>query len=165
MFRGTRTPASPSEKKRCIYMYVCVCLSVQISYQTPIIFLYSINWLGPSSWLGGQSFWLLNMRSRVRFPVLPWEFSLAGEDPHSDHGTPRSHITSFTSSGQRNRALWAPHPHKSVTLRPQPGRGTTKSVWTDMWLHWGNKSINWLVFITETEGAYCEVRICECPSV
>jgi hypothetical protein len=29
---------------------------------------------------------LLTMRSRVRFPVLPCEFSLAGEDPHSDHG-------------------------------------------------------------------------------
>jgi hypothetical protein len=35
---------------------------------------------------GGQSFRLLTMRSRVRFPVVPWEFFLAGEDPHSDHG-------------------------------------------------------------------------------
>jgi hypothetical protein len=26
------------------------------------------------------------MRSRVRFPVSPWEFSFAGEDPRSDHG-------------------------------------------------------------------------------
>jgi hypothetical protein len=40
----------------------------------------------PASWLCGQNFWLLAMRSRVRFPVLPWEFSLAREDPHSDHG-------------------------------------------------------------------------------
>jgi hypothetical protein len=34
--------------------------------------------LRPASWLGGQSSWILTMRSRVRFPVLPWEFSLAG---------------------------------------------------------------------------------------
>jgi hypothetical protein len=28
----------------------------------------------PASWSGGQSFWLLTTRSRVRFPALPWEF-------------------------------------------------------------------------------------------
>jgi hypothetical protein len=27
-----------------------------------------------------------NHEARIRFPVLPWEFSLVGEDPHSDHG-------------------------------------------------------------------------------
>jgi hypothetical protein len=26
------------------------------------------------------------MKSRVRFPVLPWGFFLEGEDPHGDHG-------------------------------------------------------------------------------
>jgi hypothetical protein len=26
------------------------------------------------------------MRSRVRFPVLPWGFFLEGEDPPGDHG-------------------------------------------------------------------------------
>jgi hypothetical protein len=26
------------------------------------------------------------MRSRVRFPVLPWGFFLEREDPHGDHG-------------------------------------------------------------------------------
>jgi hypothetical protein len=26
------------------------------------------------------------MRSRVRFPVLPWGFFLKGEDSHGDHG-------------------------------------------------------------------------------
>jgi hypothetical protein len=26
------------------------------------------------------------MRSRVRFPVLPWGFFLEGEDSHGDHG-------------------------------------------------------------------------------
>ena len=30
----------------------------------------------PASWSSGQSFWLLITRSRVRFPALPWEFSL-----------------------------------------------------------------------------------------
>jgi hypothetical protein len=32
----------------------------------------------PASWSGGQSFWLLTTRSRVRFPALPWEFSSQG---------------------------------------------------------------------------------------
>jgi hypothetical protein len=40
----------------------------------------------PVSWSGGQSFWLLNMRSRIRFPVLPWGFFLEGEDSHGDDG-------------------------------------------------------------------------------
>jgi hypothetical protein len=26
------------------------------------------------------------MRSRVRFPVLPWKYLLEGEDSHGDHG-------------------------------------------------------------------------------
>jgi hypothetical protein len=26
------------------------------------------------------------MRSRVRFPVIPWGFFLEGEDSHCDHG-------------------------------------------------------------------------------
>jgi hypothetical protein len=32
------------------------------------------------------SFWLLIMRSRVQFLVLPWGFFLEGEDSHGDHG-------------------------------------------------------------------------------
>jgi len=35
----------------------------------------------PASWSSGQSLWLLIMRSRVRFPVLPWEFNLKGRIP------------------------------------------------------------------------------------
>jgi hypothetical protein len=50
----------------------------------------------PASWPGGQNFRLLAMRSWVRFPVLPWEFSLADEDPHSDHG-----LGSLQNSGLR----------------------------------------------------------------
>jgi hypothetical protein len=34
----------------------------------------------------GQSFWLLIMRSRVRFPVLTWGFFLEGEDSYGDRG-------------------------------------------------------------------------------
>jgi hypothetical protein len=37
------------------------------------------------SWSSGQSFWLLIVRSRVRFPALPWGFFLEGEDSHGDH--------------------------------------------------------------------------------
>jgi hypothetical protein len=83
------------------------------------------------------------LRSRVRFPVLPWEFSPVGEDPHSDRSeqpvqfmskappdTPHSHISSLISSPQRNCASWASQPQKSVTLRSQPGGETMKCIWT-----------------------------------
>jgi hypothetical protein len=40
----------------------------------------------PASWSSVQSFRLLIMRFRVRFPVLPWGLFLEGEDPHVDHG-------------------------------------------------------------------------------
>ena len=43
------------------------------------VHLHKWNW--PASWSSGQSLWLLIMRSRVRFPVLPWEFSLKGRIP------------------------------------------------------------------------------------
>ena len=35
----------------------------------------------PASWSSGQSSCLLIMRSRVRFPALPWKFSLKGRIP------------------------------------------------------------------------------------
>ena len=38
------------------------------------IYIYIYIW--PASWSSGQNFCLLIMRPRVRFPVLPWEFSL-----------------------------------------------------------------------------------------
>jgi hypothetical protein len=40
----------------------------------------------PASWSSSQRFWLLIMRSRVRFPALPWRFFPIGENPHGDHG-------------------------------------------------------------------------------
>jgi hypothetical protein len=49
------------------------------------------------------------------------------------------HISPSTSSAQRNYALWASQPQKSVTLRPQLGGETTKSI-RDMWWHWKKKS-------------------------
>jgi hypothetical protein len=92
---------------------------------------------GPASWSRGQSFWLLIRRSRV----LLWGFFFEGEDTHGDPGLGslvelglRSllvlhiHISTSTSSGQRNCASWASQPQKSVTLRPQPGGETTKSI-------------------------------------
>jgi hypothetical protein len=88
------------------------------------------------------------MRSRVRFPALKWGIFLEGEDSHGDHGlgslvelTLRPllilhiHVSPSTSLGQRNSAFWASQPQKSVTLRPQPGGETTKSI-RDMWWHW-----------------------------
>jgi hypothetical protein len=105
----------------------------------------------PASWSSGQNFWLLIMRSRVRFPVLPWGFFLEGEDSHCDHGLGslvelrfkaplvlHIHTSPSTSSGQRNCVSWASQPQKSVTLRPQPGGETTKSI-RDMCWHWKEK--------------------------
>ena len=48
------------------------------------VFIYIWSW--PALWSSGQGLWLLIMRSRVRFPVLPWEFFLAGKDSRGDHG-------------------------------------------------------------------------------
>jgi hypothetical protein len=48
--------------------------------------IYNIVSKWPASWSSGQSFWLHIIRSRVRFPVLPWEIFLEGEDSHGDHG-------------------------------------------------------------------------------
>jgi hypothetical protein len=45
------------------------------------------------------------------------------------------HISPSTSSGQRNCVSWASQFQKSVTLRPQPGGESTKSI-RDMWWHW-----------------------------
>jgi hypothetical protein len=85
--------------------------------------------------------------------VLPWRFFLEGEDSHGDHGVgslvelrfkapPGDHIhkSPSTSSGQRNCASWESESQKSVTLRPQPGEETTKSI-RDMWWHWGKKYV------------------------
>ena len=53
----------------------------------PMNILLSVRYLNrPASWSSGQGLWLLNMRSRVRFPVLPWDFFLAGKDSCGDHG-------------------------------------------------------------------------------
>src|SRR5215469_16538933 len=92
------------------------------------------------------------MRSRGRFPVLPWGIFREGEDPHGHHGlgslvelmfkappgTSYSYIT-IQLTGQRNCASWASQPQKSVTLQPQLGGETTKSI-RDMWWHWKKKS-------------------------
>ena len=99
--------------------------------------------LWPASWSSGQSLCLLIMRSRVRFPVLPWEFSLKGRIPAvsmvwvgwynlSLRALLAIHppISPLTSSGQRNRASWASQTQKSVTLLPCPGGKTTKSTRT-----------------------------------
>ena len=114
------------------------------------IFISTSLHVWPASWSSGQSFWLLITRSRVRFPALPWEFSLKGKIPRSEHGlgrlvefmfkappsTTSSSITTHTPSGQRNCASWASQPQKSGTLLQYPGGRTTKST-KDMWRHWG----------------------------
>ena len=80
------------------------------------------------------------MRSRVRFPALPWEFSLKGRIPavtmvwvgQQNLGLRallalHLPLSPLTSSGQRNCASWVSQPQKSVTLLPCPGGRTTKS--------------------------------------
>ena len=57
------------------------------TYQTRKVYFKDFIFVfRPSSWSSGQGFWLLIMRSRVRFPVLPWEFFFAGKDCRGDHG-------------------------------------------------------------------------------
>ena len=83
------------------------------------------------------------MRSRVQFSVLPWEFFLAGKDSRvtmvwvvsrlrlkAPPGISSSCISPLTSSGQRSRASWASHPHKSATLSPKPGGKPRKFIRT-----------------------------------
>jgi hypothetical protein len=99
------------------------------------------------------------MRSRVRFPVLPWGFFLEGKDSHGHHGlgsfvelrfkTPpliHIHISPSTSSGKSNCASWASQPENSVTPRPQTGREPTKSK-GDVWWPWHKKIFKEPVFI------------------
>jgi hypothetical protein len=85
----------------------------------------------PASWSSGQSFWLLVMKYRFRFPALPWGFFLEVKYAHGDHGLGslvelrlrpllvlHIHISPSISSGQRNCASWA----------SQPGWETTNSI-------------------------------------
>ena len=65
---------------RNLILPYCSSLSVlHFVWVTSFPTLYNLIW--PASWSSGQSLWLLIMRSRVRFPVLPWEFSLKGRIP------------------------------------------------------------------------------------
>ena len=57
------------------------CWNLQDSRAVVRIFIALLSFsFRPASWSSGQSL-LLIMRSRVRFPVLPWEFSLKGKIP------------------------------------------------------------------------------------
>ena len=60
--------------------------------------------------------WVVS-RFRIKGPILV---------PHL-----HIHISPLTSLGQSSRTLWAPQPHKSATLSPQPGGKTTKLLRTD----------------------------------
>jgi len=78
------------------------------------------------------------MKSRFRFPALPWEFFLKGRIPTVTmvwvglRALLALHppISPLTSSVQGNCASWASQPQKSVTLLPCPGGRTTKSTRT-----------------------------------
>jgi hypothetical protein len=81
------------------------------------------------------------MRFRVRFPVLLWGFLLEGEDPHGDHGPDSLVEFRFKAPSGTSYSYITIHligPQKSVTLRPQPGGETTKSI-RDMRWHWDKK--------------------------
>jgi hypothetical protein len=113
----------------------------------------------PASWSSCQSFWLLIMRSRVRFSVLPWGVFLEVEDFHGDHGlgslvelTLRPllvlhiYISQSTSSGQRNCASRAFQPQKSLTFRPQPAGGGDHEVHKGHVVALKKKLFNFLTF-------------------
>ena len=54
---------------------MCVRESVKKITLDCVNFINKDPTLWPASWSSGQSLWLLIMRSRVRFPALPWEFT------------------------------------------------------------------------------------------
>jgi hypothetical protein len=65
-----------------IYLHSYILYTTSSAYrQSPLTLL--VIW--PASWSRCQCLWLLFMRTRDRFPVIPWEFSLAGEDPRGGH--------------------------------------------------------------------------------
>ena len=72
---------SPSDKS-CCFHNLSKRGNLCILYRYRYCHTYSRYFLTrPASWSSGQSLWLLIMRSRVRFPALPWEFSLKGKIP------------------------------------------------------------------------------------
>jgi hypothetical protein len=109
------------------YLHFYSCPS-RASKWAPLECKLQASSVGPASWSSGQSFGLLIMRSRDRFPALPWGFFLEGEDSHADHGLGSSvelrlrpllvlhiHISPSTSSGQRNCASWVEVGYNAVT--------------------------------------------------
>jgi len=61
-----------TDKQECLQQY---CSEILWNFQASKLHIR------PASWSSGQSLCLLIVRSRVRFPVLPWEFSLKGRIP------------------------------------------------------------------------------------
>jgi hypothetical protein len=119
-----------------VYLWrICVSMVALFDGQILLGLSHVISTTGPTSSSSGQSFRLLIMRPRVRFPVLPWGFVLEGKDSHGDYGLGslvelrlrpllvlHIHISPSTSSGQHSCASWASQPQQSVTLRPQPSQ-------------------------------------------
>ena len=71
----------------CVHSHINYCPYLKALWLNTVTlihlktFFFTINNLRsrPASWSSGQGLWLLIMRSRVRFPVLPRGFFLAGE--------------------------------------------------------------------------------------
>ena len=61
--------------KQLLYYILLLCASCCIESKVKNSEKYEKKCYG-ISWSSGQSFWLLITRSRIRFPALPWEFSL-----------------------------------------------------------------------------------------
>ena len=61
---------------------MCCTASSERSFNLHLIFiLFYFLLVWPASWSSGQGLWLLIVKSRVRFPALPSEFSLKGKIP------------------------------------------------------------------------------------
>ena len=69
-----------------VFLGSLFAIEVRILFQLSVLYWNVQNFwctvlVWPASWSSGQSLWLLIMRSRVRFPALPWEFSLKEKIP------------------------------------------------------------------------------------
>ena len=72
----------------CIYLATFQRIVARTSSRSRSLHFWSFYQYSTTitSWSSGQGLWLLTMRSRVRFPVLPLKFFFAGKDSRGDHG-------------------------------------------------------------------------------
>ena len=78
MCRLCRNPENPKLLQPSGLIQVCPEIALPLLRPVTVFPPIKYSRIRPASWSSGHSLWLLIMRSRVRFPALPCEFSLMG---------------------------------------------------------------------------------------